>query len=105
MFVCGCVCSGDGLGGLVFCVLGGVDRALETLTRMMLVALREREFQKKKATIPLYLLLPCSLLWFLCLVAVWGFLECLGLSWFRSSCLRRVFADYYFFVGGLPHHG
>jgi len=37
-----------------FFVLGGVDRALETLTRMMLriASKREREFQEKKALIP-----------------------------------------------------
>jgi len=42
-------------------VLGGVDRALVTLTSMMLgmlVALREREFPKKKAAFPFSLLLP-----------------------------------------------
>jgi len=54
-------CSGDGLGGLFFCVLDGVDRALETLTRRMvrIASMREREFHKKKAVCPLYLLLPC----------------------------------------------
>jgi len=52
MLVLGC--------GLVFCVLGGVDQALETLTRMMLciAAMRETEFQGKKATFPFSLLLP-----------------------------------------------
>jgi len=52
--VCSCDCSGDGLGGLVFCVLDSVDRALETLTGRILAiaaAVREREFQKKKEVI------------------------------------------------------
>jgi len=39
------------LGGLVFCVLGGVDQALGTLARMMLMALRGKKFRKKKGTI------------------------------------------------------
>jgi len=58
-------------GGLVFCVLGGVDRALETLTRMMLRigSKGEREFPtKKKAAFPFGLLLlsVCVCWWVEC---------------------------------------